>query len=197
MSKKYPNEKECIQILKEAGCSSRVILHCRTVKEVAEIISKSIPRADKDLIIAGALLHDLGRSLNHTILHAVIGAQMIEELGLPKEVSEIVRRHTGAGLDDEDIEAFGLPQGDYYPRTIEQKIVSQADNLVSDSTLVSHHVPVEKLRKKDAPNGAERILALHDELSKEAGFDLDLIIERIGENPVGDPLQRRRDQERS
>ncbi|HKM13777.1 MAG TPA: HDIG domain-containing protein [Candidatus Methanomethylophilaceae archaeon] len=197
MSKTYPNEKECIQILNEAGCSSRVILHCRTVKEVADVISKNIPRADKDLVMAGALLHDLGRSRNHTILHAVIGAEMILELGLPKEVAEIVRRHTGAGLDDDDIEAFGLPQGDYFPRTIEQKIVSEADNLVSDSNLVSHLVPVEKLRKKDAPNGAERILALHKELSEEAGFDLDLIIEMIGETPVVDQLQRRRDQGRS
>lgn len=197
MSKTYPNEKECIQILKEAGCSSRVILHCRTVKVVADVILAGIPRANKDLVIAGALLHDIGRSRNHTILHAVIGAHMIEELGLPKEISEIVRRHTGAGLDDEDIETFGLPEGDYYPRTIEQKIVAEADNLVSDSSLVSHQTPVEKLRKKDASGGADRILALHEELSKEVGFDLDLIIEMIGENPVGDQLQRRRDLGRS
>lgn len=197
MSKIYPDEKECIRILKEAGCSPRIILHCRTVKEVAEVILSSIPRANRELVVAGALLHDLGRSLDHTILHAVIGARMVEELGLPKELSEIVRRHTGAGLDDEDVKVFGLPKGDYFPRTIEQKIVAEADNLVSDSNIVSHKVPVEKLRKKDAPSGAERILALHKELSEEVGFDLDLIIEKIGENPLGDRPQRRRDQERS
>lgn len=161
------------------------------------MILSSIPRANRELVVAGALLHDLGRSLDHTILHAVIGARMVEELGLPKELSEIVRRHTGAGLDDEDVKVFGLPKGDYFPRTIEQKIVAEADNLVSDSNIVSHKVPVEKLRKKDAPNGAERILALHKELSEEVGFDLDLIIEKIGENPLGDRPQRRRDQERS
>ena len=197
LSETYPDEKECIQILKEAGCSPRVILHCRTVREVADVISARIPSANRDLVNAGALLHDLGRSRDHTIMHAVIGSQMVEDLGLPKEIAEIVRRHTGAGLDDEDIEIFGLPPGDYYPRTIEQKIVAQADNLVSDSMLVSHLVPVEKLRKKDAPKGAERILALHKEMSEKAGFDLDLIIEMLGENPVGDQFQRRRDQGRS
>lgn len=197
MSKTYPDDKECLRILKEAGCSPRVILHCRTVREVADVISARIPRANKDLVTAGALLHDIGRSHDHTIRHAVIGAQMAEELDLPTEIVEIIRRHTGAGLDDDDIKVFGLPKWDYYPRTIEQKIVAEADNLVSDSTIVSHHVPAEKLRKKDALNGAERILALHEELSKEAGFDLDLIIEMMGENPLGDRSQRRRDQGRS
>lgn len=197
MSKIYPDDKECLRILKESGCSPRVILHCRTVREVADVISARISRANKDLVTAGALLHDIGRSYDHTIMHAVIGAQIAEELDLPTEIVEIIRRHTGAGLDDDDIKAFGLPKGDYYPRTIEQKIVAEADNLVSDSTIVSHHVPVEKLRKKDALNGAERILALHEELSKEAGFDLDLIIEMMGENPLGDRSQRRRDQGRS
>ncbi|HKM08891.1 MAG TPA: HDIG domain-containing protein [Candidatus Methanomethylophilaceae archaeon] len=185
-----PNERKCISILKNAGCSPRIILHCRTVKAVADIISENIPEADLDLVSSGALLHDLGRARDHTIMHAVIGAIMAEELGLPSEIVEIIRRHTGAGLDQQDIDEFGMPPGDYFPRTIEQKIVAEADNLVSDSILVSHHVAAEKLIWKDAPRGAERVYALHKELSEMAGFDLDKIVDIIGDRPLEEPRQR-------
>ncbi len=192
-----PDEKECIAILKKAGCSSRVIHHCRTVKAVADAIAARIPGANKELVSAGALLHDLGRAKDHTILHAVVGAQMAEELNLPQDIVEIIRRHTGAGLDEEDIEFFEMPPGDYYPRTKEQKIVAEADNLVSDSAVVSHRIPAEKLIRKGAPEGAERIIALHNELSEAVGFDLDLIVRIIGESPLGDSPRHRHDREKS
>ncbi|MGE4577214.1 MAG: HDIG domain-containing metalloprotein [Candidatus Methanomethylophilaceae archaeon] len=183
-------------MLKDAGCSQRVIVHCRTVRVVADVISKRIPEADRDLVTAGALLHDIGRSKDHTIMHAVVGAEMAEKLGLPAELVEIIRRHTGAGLDEEDIATFGLPSWDYFPRTIEQKIVAEADNLVSDSALVSHRVPAEKLRSRGAQKGADRIIALHRELSDRVGFDLDLIVEMTGERPVENQCQRLRSQEK-
>ncbi len=188
-----PDEKECIAILKEAGCSPRIIHHSRTVKLVADVIAARIPNVNRELVVAGALLHDLGRARDNTIRHAVIGAEMAEELGIPKDVSEIIRRHTGAGLGEEDIAAFDLPLGDYCPRTIEQKIVAQADNLVSDSEVVSHRVPVEKLMAKNAIDGANRVMELHKELSEMVGFDLDLIIQIIGCAPLGEPPRRRRD----
>lgn len=163
------------------------------MKVVADIIAARIPDVNRELITAGALLHDLGRARDHTIRHAAIGAQMAEELGIPEDVTEIIKRHTGAGLDEEDIEAFGLPPGDYYPRTIEQKIVAHADNLVSDSVVVPHRVPVDKLRAKGAFAGAKRIIELHEELSEKVGFDLDLVIQIIGDSPLGEAPRRRRD----
>ncbi len=196
MSRTYPDEKQCLKILKDSGCSQRVIVHCRTVLAVAEVIAERIPEADRGLVTAGALLHDLGRSRDHSIMHAVVGAEMAEDLGMPPELVEIIRRHTGAGLDEDDVAMFGLPDWDYFPRTIEQKIVAAADNLVSDSSLVSHRVPAEKLRGKGAPKGADRIIALHKELSDNVGFDMDLIVEMIGEHPVEGHQQRRRAQGR-
>ena len=40
----YPNESECIGILKNAGCTKRVIIHCCTVRTVAEQMLKSLVR---------------------------------------------------------------------------------------------------------------------------------------------------------
>ena len=178
----YPTESECLRILKDAGCKRRVIIHCCTVRTVAEEMIRKID-CNRDLVIAGALLHDLGRAKDHSILHAMIGAEMAEDLGLPKEIVEIIRRHTGAGLDQQDIDEMGLPQGDYIQRTIEQKIVAHADNMVSDNVVVSHMHSVDKLLAKGARRGAEKVENLHLELSKLYGEDLDVIVGILGEHP--------------
>lgn len=145
---------------------------------------------DKDLVTAGALLHDIGRSVDHSIMHAWYGAEIAERLGLPQSIVDIIRKHTGAGLDEQDVEEMGLPKADYMPRTLEEKIVAHADNLVSDNRVVKHDHSVSKLVTKGAFRGADRVEMLHMELSDLYGEDLDVIVDKIGEYPelkaVGD-----------
>ncbi len=178
-----PTDRECIEYLIDAGCKKRVIIHCCTVRAVADEIISKIDFADKDLVVAGALLHDIGRAKEHTIMHAYLGSKMVEEYGLCQELVDIVRKHTGAGLDQEDVEDLGLPPGDYMPKTIEEKIVAHADNLVSDNRVVDHNHSVSKLINKGAFRGADRVEMLHMELSDYYGKDLDIIPKRIGEYP--------------
>ena len=178
----YPNDRECIAILKEAGCKKRVMYHCCTVRSVADEMVKGLD-ADAELVTAGALLHDLGRSVDHTIRHAIIGAGIAESLGLPKEIVEIIRKHIGAGLDEMDIREFNLPVADYIPRTIEEKIVAHADNLVSDDRVVHHLHACEKLIRKGSERGAAKIERLHSELSAMYGNDLDCMVDILGEYP--------------
>ena len=178
----YPTESECISILRDAGCKRRVIIHCCTVRTVAEEMMRRID-CDRDLVIAGSMLHDLGRANDHSILHAMIGADMAEKLGLPKELVSIIRKHTGAGLDQQDIDEMGLPQGDYIPRTVEEKIVAHSDNMVSDNTVVPHTHSVDKLMMKGSERGAMRVEYLHRELSDLYGTDLDVIVEILGKHP--------------
>ncbi len=140
-------------------------------------------QCDKQLVSSGALLHDIGRAVDHSIYHACMGAKITEDLGLSEDITEIVRRHTGAGLDEFDVEEFGLPPADYIPRTIEQKIVAHADNMVSDNRLVVHSYSVDRLRTKGSDRGADRIANLHKELSKLYGSDLDLLVEKMGTYP--------------
>jgi uncharacterized protein/tRNA (cytidine56-2'-O)-methyltransferase len=180
---KYPNEEQCVALLSKAGCTKRVIVHCCTVKAVAAEIAKGTA-ADIELVIAGALLHDIGRSKDHTVMHANVGADMAERLGLPKELVKIIRKHVGAGLDDDDALELGIPKGDYIPSTIEEKLVAHADNMVSDNSVVGHLHAVEKLRSKGSHRGAARIAALHNELSKICGRDLDEAASSLGETPA-------------
>ena len=177
-----PNEAECIQLLERAGCKRRVIVHCCTVWAMAEAFVERID-CDRELVCAGALLHDIGRSVTHSIEHAVIGHSIVCDMGLPDEIAEIVRRHTGAGLDVEDAKGFGLPDADYIPRTIEQKIVAHADNMVSDNRFVTHDYSVDRLRNKGSDRGADRMEALHKELSDLYGEDLDVLVNELGPYP--------------
>jgi uncharacterized protein/tRNA (cytidine56-2'-O)-methyltransferase len=183
LSKKIPDEKECIGLLREAGCKHRVVVHCCTVRAVAGEMLNGIKGADDKLVVAGALLHDIGRSRENSIFHAIVGADIITDLGLPHALVDIVRKHTGAGLDARDAKEQGLPPGDYIPKTLEEKIVAHADNLVSDNRVVGHIHSVEKLRLKGAIRGAERMEKLHWELSGLYGMDLDIIPDIIGEYP--------------
>lgn len=178
----YPNESECIRMLKDAGCTKRVIIHCCTVRTVAEQMMKKID-CNREAVIAGALLHDIGRSIDHSIMHANIGADIARKNGLPEDIVSIIRKHTGAGLDDQDVIEMGLPPGDYMPKTVEEKIVAHSDNMVSDNLVVPHTHSVEKLMAKDAVRGAERIENLHLELSRLYGEDLDVIVHILGERP--------------
>lgn len=192
MSSTIPSEDECIELLMEAGCKRRVVIHCCTVEAVAKEIVSRVKGADPDLVAAGALLHDIGRSVDHSIMHAYIGSQIVQAHGLPQSIVDIVRKHTGAGLDAEDVEELGLPDADYMPRTLEEKIVAHADNMVSDNKVVKHSHSSDKLRNKGAERGADRIDALHAELSALYGEDLDVIPNRIGQYPDL-PLARRYD----
>lgn len=178
----YPNDSECIRLLTEAGCKRRVIVHCCTVWTMAEAMARRID-CDIDLLRAGAFLHDIGRSVDHSIMHAVIGASIADDLGLPREVVEIIRKHVGAGLDEQDVIEMGLPKGNYIPDTIEQKIVCHADNMVSDNKFVPHTYSVDRLMHKGSVRGARRIADLHKELSKLYGEDLDSLVLALGPYP--------------
>ena len=57
-------------LLAREGCSPKVIAHCRTVSAIAmEYVHEGSP-ADPDLVLAGSVLHDIGRSRIHSIGHA-------------------------------------------------------------------------------------------------------------------------------
>ncbi len=171
----YPNRTECLRILEEAGCSDEVITHCKVVTEIALAIAKKIPEADIELVHAGGLLHDLGRSRTHEIGHAFKGADLARELGLPEELVLIIERHISAGITPDTAAELGLPARDYTPRSIEEKIVAHADNLVETHKRVKVERSMEILKVQGLDEAAERVLRLHRELSEIAHVDIDQI----------------------
>ena len=117
------------KILRDAGCSPKVIAHCRAVRDCACEYAQANPSADFSLVEEGALLHDIGRGSTHSIAHAQIGADLLRAKGFSEKVARIVECHTGAGLTADECSLLGLIPRDCIPTTIEEKIVCHADNL--------------------------------------------------------------------
>ncbi|MCK9581711.1 MAG: HDIG domain-containing protein [Methanoregula sp.] len=118
-------------LLQEAGCSTGVIAHCRAVTECALAYAKGNPEINFSLVETGAMLHDIGRGSTHAIDHAQRGADLLREQGFPEDVARIVECHTGAGLTADECTLLGLIPRDCVPATMEEKIVTHADNLVA------------------------------------------------------------------
>ena len=169
-----PTPKECINFLKISGCSEEVIRHCKAVRNVAIKIAKKA-NADVNLVEAGALLHDIGRSKTHDIRHAMEGVKIAKELDLPDVIVNIIRRHIGAGLESQEAKQVGLPEKDYIPETLEEKIVCHADSLINNNKKQKIEKTIEKALSEGHKEYARRLVSLHKELSDICGMDVNNI----------------------
>ncbi len=145
-------------LLRTAGCSRKVIDHCKAVRDCALSYARRCKDADIALVEAGAMLHDIGRSVTHSIAHAQAGADLLRTKGFSEDIVRIVECHTGAGLTAEECVALGLDARDCVPKTIEEKIVAHADNLMAGTRLMTideclekaAHLPEEARRRMAA-----------------------------------------------
>ncbi|MBA3046563.1 MAG: HDIG domain-containing protein [Candidatus Thermoplasmatota archaeon] len=177
-----PSVEMCLSFLAEENVPNKIIDHCMAVEHLALKIAMRITK-DKEtlaLISRGALLHDIGRSKDHGISHAVIGADILRKRGLDGRIILIVERHISAGIDAAEAEETGLPVRDYIPLTLAEKIVAHADTLITEKNRAparwSVRDAIARERGKGFESSALKIEKLHAELSQLAGIDLDEII---------------------
>ena len=169
-----PTPEECIEILKNSGCSEKVIQHCKAVRDLAVRIAEKA-NADVKLVEISALLHDIGRSKTHDIRHAVEGARIAKKLGLPDKIIRIIERHIGAGLPAYEAKILGLPVRDFLPETLEEKIVCHADSLIDNNIKQTIETQIEKVLLDGHKEYAVRLVNLHKELSDICGVDVNNI----------------------
>ncbi|MDD1705784.1 MAG: HDIG domain-containing protein [Methanoregulaceae archaeon] len=124
-------------VLREAGCSGRVIAHCHAVRDLSLLFAGGSGVLDRELVNAGALLHDIGRGGTHSLHHAQAGAEYCRRIGMAPSIARIVECHTGAGLTSEECTLLRLLPIDCMPRTGEEKLVANADNLIKGSVEVN------------------------------------------------------------
>lgn len=165
MNSKYPTKDQCISLLKSLKCPPWIIDHSIQVAHKALNMAKNF-EVDLKLIRVGALLHDIGRSKSNGLDHAIIGARILKEMGFPQEVVKIVERHIGAGIIPEEAVKLGLPEKDYRPLTLEEKIVAHADNLLHGSQEVEIDEVITKWESQLGRKhpSIDRLKNLHEEL---------------------------------
>ena len=143
--------------------------------------------ADRETVVTGALLHDvgIGKCLAPDILcegtepyisHGIIGAEMLRrlaaEIGRDLEgYARICERHTGTGLTAADIrrQNLPLPERDFLPETVEEKLICLADKFYSKSGDMTEKSP-ERIRRSMEKFGPET-LQRWDELCRLFGAE--------------------------
>ncbi len=162
-----------MQLLRENGCSKKVINHSKAVAELAletaNVLKNKGFKIDFELVEIGALLHDIGRSKTHSIHHGVVGAEIVKSAGLPEPLVYIVKRHVGGGITTSEAAEFGWPKDVYVPVTLEEKVVSYADKLIEKGKRASIEVTIQKFEKHRMYEAAERVRKLHDEMKDLIG----------------------------
>ncbi len=124
-----PTKDQCMYILKKYKTPNTVIQHCLTVTSIVEEFCLKIPQVNRKIAIAGAMLHDIGRTINHSISHAVNGVEILEKENIDSRIITIVKNHIGTGIVKEEAKKLGLFPENYIPKTLEEEIVSYSDNL--------------------------------------------------------------------
>ena len=156
-----------VEILKRLNCPTHLINHSKAVcKKALKLSSNFDVDVDIELVKTGALLHDIGRSKTNGIDHAVVGAEILKNMGFPDSVANIALRHIGAGIPKEEAIQLGLPPKDYIPLTLEEKIVAHADNLTHWDKEVDLDFVIKKWKERLGENhpSINRIIELHQEI---------------------------------
>lgn len=143
-----PSKEECIKILEKYKTPTQVIQHCLVVTRIAENFCDQISDVKRDLVTAGSMLHDIGRSITHSISHAVKGVQILKRENLDPRILAIVKNHIGTGINKEEALKLGLPSEDYIPLTKEEIIVSYSDNLVAGDRKCSFEEKLQEFKEK-------------------------------------------------
>lgn len=167
------------------GTRVREILlkHSRQVADKALSIAHSLHlELSDDAIEAAAMLHDIGIYLTDAagigchgtepyIRHGILGAALLRNEGADEEIAAVAERHTGAGITADDIKQMSLPipEGDYMPRTLLERLICYADKFYSKSSDMKEK-PLEKVRAsmlRHSQPTLERFEALHNEFGNE------------------------------
>lgn len=146
MNDKRISEEDAISLLKKYSKSQKdfniILKHSKKVQEVSLRFAnyflknnlKNKEDVDLELIRIGSLLHDIGRlqSKEEPIRHGIVGYEILINETKDKELANISRVHIGSGITKLDVVLYNLnlEKKDYLPKTIEEKIITYADNLI-------------------------------------------------------------------
>jgi uncharacterized protein len=176
-------EKEARELLKKYAPSNSVFQvvyqHCKMVQKIALSLAQEIRKngheVDLEFIKIGSLLHDIGRfqappKHEKSLRHGILGAKILRKEKLPK-YALLCERHLGAGITKDEIVKYQLPlpKKDLLPKTIEEKIITYADDLVDDRILTASEV-IQRFKKQiKSPQALKRMVDLHNEIEKLRG----------------------------
>jgi uncharacterized protein (TIGR00295 family) len=178
VERSIPDAQQALVLHRKYGSNDRIIKHCQACADISgQIARKAVEEGhqlDEGAAVAGALLHDIGRTQTQLVSHGYVGAGILEKEGVDPIVVEIVRRHVGAGISPEEAVSLGFPPGDYIPSTLEQKIVCFADKMLDGDRARPLEEEVKRFAKKG--HDVARLRRLKEDVSAAVGTDAESLI---------------------
>lgn len=162
IDKYYASQPELREVL---------LVHSRQVADRALKIVDKHPEwhADRQFVEEAAMLHDIGiiycnapkihcHGTHRYIEHGFLGAELLRSEGLPRHAL-VAERHTGSGITLEQVirDELPIPERDYCPVSIEEKIICYADKFYSKTHLNEETSPT-RVRQKLWMYGHDAIL---------------------------------------
>lgn len=173
---RIPSREECLALLEKYGADDRLKKHSIMCSRVALATGKGCG-SDERLLEAGALLHDIGRTVTHSIFHGVEGYRILKREGMDEAIARFCSTHVGAGLLRRTARKLKLPDQDYIPRTIEEKIVCNSDTLLKGDKVVPIDDIAEDYRQKGLASEIPRLKRLNSYLEKRCNFNIGDLLE--------------------
>lgn len=152
-----------------------LVTHSRQVADRALRIIDAHPEweaqglVDRTFVEEAAMLHDIGiifcnapkifcTGSHAYIEHGYLGAELLRSEGLDKHAL-VAERHTGTGITIEQIEReeLPIPERDYCPQSLEEKIICYADKFYSKSH-PDREVSIAKIRENIWRYGHDAVL---------------------------------------
>ncbi|MEJ2040149.1 MAG: HDIG domain-containing protein [Desulfosarcinaceae bacterium] len=151
------SRQQSIDLLAEYGRGESWTRHCYAVANAAEKVGhvlEKIQEIDCSFLWSSALLHDIGRYMTHDpLLHGVEGYKLLAMLGHERE-AYVSASHILFGLPAPEALEIGLPNRDFVPRTIEEKLVPLVDYLIEYDRPTTLNDRFRSLRKRNVGNSS-------------------------------------------
>lgn len=154
-----PTREECLKILKDNNVPENIVVHseavCDFALKVADLLEKKEIHINRDLVAAGALLHDIKKMAPGD--HVIEGYELVKSLGFP-EVATIMKKH---GL-------YHLGKDEFTPKTWEEKIVFYADKRVKGDKIVGIDERFDYIKQRYKKDNFEKEI----EFTKKIEYEL-------------------------
>jgi len=134
---------EALQILKENLSNQNLIKHCFAVEAIMKALAQRFGQDQERWGLSG-LLHDIDyeKVKNDLSQHSLVGAKMLEDLGLEKDICQAVKVHN---------EAHGIA-----PETMMEKALFVTDPLTGLIVAATLVLPSKKIKDLTAENVLNR-----------------------------------------
>jgi len=172
MTSRVLSRRQALDLLKEFCVSESVVEHVLVVADLAKKIAEDVRASGHDVDVgfveSAAIVHDIGRCRSHGIEHGVLGAELLKDY---PRYARVCETHIGGGVGETEAAKLGLPEKDFLPETLEEKIIAHADNLVDENKVVSFEEAVREYSKKFGENhpATVKVKKLGEEVEKLRG----------------------------